>query len=317
MWGVKDSKTIESYGANVRGVRQVIPRLLELFEAHGLGCSWATTGLLFFEDRDTMLASLPEVRPRYRDQSLSSYAYIHEVGPDEQQDPLHFGLSLIREIMRQPRQEIATHTFGNYYCLEEHDNHEAFWIDLEVALRVAKANGICIRSIVFPRNQVCPEALAVCRDAGVTVYRGSAPGWFNRPGHRSSEGLVQRCARFVNSYVRLVDESSCRATLQDGMADIPASLFLRPYSPRLASLEGLKLNRILSAMRRAAREGSLFHLWFHPHNFGANIEHNFQTMTAIAVEAVRLRSEFDWPSLNMSEAADRAMHAAALTEQMR
>lgn len=45
---------------------------------------------------------------------------------------------------------------------------------------------------------------------------------------------------------------------------------LRPYSPRLSFLEGLRLRRIRHEMVHAAKKGELYHLWWHPYNFGAN-----------------------------------------------
>lgn len=51
---------------------------------------------------------------------------------------------------------------------------------------------------------------------------------------------------------------------------IPA--ILRPYSAALKSLEPLKLKRITSELDCAAQEGLIYHLWWHPHNFGVNLE---------------------------------------------
>ena len=56
-------------------------------------------------------------------------------------------------------------------------------------------------------------------------------------------------------------------------------------------------------MNEAARRGELFHLWFHPHNFGINLEKNIQMLSAVLVHFDKLRQRFAWPSLTMSEAA--------------
>ena len=57
--------------------------------------------------------------------------------------------------------------------------------------------------------------------------------------------------------------------------NIPSSRFLRPYSKKRAFLDGLKLKRITNSMNYAAKHGLTYHLWWHPHNFGANISENF------------------------------------------
>lgn len=149
----------------------MVPRMLDLLDHYELGCTWATVGFLFCDGRDELLARLPAIRPSYRNPRLSNYSYLNTVGADESKDPYHFAPSLIRDISRRPHQEIATHTFSHYYCLEEGQTYEALAADIDAALDVAAAKGYSIRTIVFPRNQVSAAALAVCREAGITVYR--------------------------------------------------------------------------------------------------------------------------------------------------
>ena len=55
MWGVNGSRTIADYGDNILGVRRVVPRMLDILERYGLGCTWATVGFLFCSDRDELL----------------------------------------------------------------------------------------------------------------------------------------------------------------------------------------------------------------------------------------------------------------------
>ncbi|HET9816927.1 MAG TPA: hypothetical protein VFQ33_14305, partial [Xanthobacteraceae bacterium] len=119
LWGVRDNRTIADYGANILGVRQVVPALLDLFAERNIACTWATVGLLFFDTNAAMRAALPARKPRYTDARLCSYNYLDEVGADEERDPYYYGLSLIKRILDHPAQEIGTHTFSHFYCLEE------------------------------------------------------------------------------------------------------------------------------------------------------------------------------------------------------
>ena len=107
MWGVRDSKTIDRYGRNILGVRQAIPRLLDLFHAYDLACTWATVGLLFFDEKDALLEALPELRPGYADPNRSPYGEIERVGPNERKDPFHFGCNYPR--IKKPRQDRNPH----------------------------------------------------------------------------------------------------------------------------------------------------------------------------------------------------------------
>ena len=125
-WGVHDKRTLQQYGRNILGARDAIPQMLEAFERYGI---------------------------HYANPVLSPYPLIARIGPTERQDPYHFGLSLVRRIKECPHQEIGTHTFSHYYCLEDGQTRETFRADLEAARRSAARLGITLRSLVFPRNQ--------------------------------------------------------------------------------------------------------------------------------------------------------------------
>ncbi len=309
MWGVRDKKTIANYGANILGVRQAVPRLLEHFARHRLGCTWATVGLLFFEERAALLAALPDLRPGYAERNLSPYDDLDRIGETERDDPYHFGLSLIRQIAAAPGQEIATHTFAHFYCLEPGQTVIEFGADLTAAGNAARAIGITLESIVFPRNQFNADYLEACRAAGLIAYRGQERSRLYAAGRHNRETLLKRGARLADAYLNLSGSHGAEPVARDGIVDIPSSRFLRPWSARLAELEPLRLRRILGAMRHAARRGEMFHLWFHPHNFGVNQNQNFAVMKRIATEAGRLREAHGWPALTMAEAARRVLAA--------
>src|SRR5215831_14553706 len=247
LWGVRDNRTIADYGANVLGVREAIPALLDLFAERNIACTWATVGLLFFATNAAMRAALPARKPRYSDARLSSYNYLDEAGEDEERDPYYYGLSLIKRILDHPAQEIGTHTFSHFYCLEEGGDVEAFRADLEAAHAAAARLGIKLASIVFPRNQVDPAHLSVCRDVGLRAFRGNERVWFHRARRESEQTPLVRASRLADSYLPIGGPHDHEPVLVDGMVDIPASRFLRPVGKN-AALERLRLWRITSAM---------------------------------------------------------------------
>ena len=127
---------------------------------------------------------------------LSPYPRIGQIGPNERQDPYHYGLSLIEQIRDCPGQEIGTHTFSHYYCLEPGETEDGqseatFRADLLAARRAAERLGITPRSLVFPRNQYRADYLEACRAAGLEVVRGNHPAWWFRAESRSARGPGQ------------------------------------------------------------------------------------------------------------------------------
>src|SRR5262249_46450134 len=90
---------------------------------------------------------------------------------------------------------------------------------------------------------------------------------------------------------------------EDGLVNVPASRFLRPCVPPLAPLDSLRLSRITSAMEAAAQSGAVYHLWWHPHNFGLNIEKNIAFLDAILTHYAMLHDRYGMKSANMGDFA--------------
>ncbi|MBK9176113.1 MAG: polysaccharide deacetylase family protein [Flavobacteriales bacterium] len=308
-WGMRDRRTLEHYGRNILGVRQALPRMLDAFDAHGVRATFATVGLLFFENKQGLLRGLPVEQPSYAHAALSPYhGHIDGIGANEAADPYHFGASLIRLIQRHPAHEIAGHTFSHYYCLEQGQTEAQFAADLEAARNAALTFGIELKSFVFPRNQYNQRYLAICKAHGIMSFRGNERSWLYRARNRDQESRFRRALRLLDTWIDLTGPNTHArpAAHDEAPFDIPSSRFLRPYSRRFAWLDGMKLRRITRAMTHAARHGEVFHLWWHPHNFGRDLERNMAFLHRILAHFDRLRMEHGMESLTMGELAQRA-----------
>jgi hypothetical protein len=115
---------------------------------------------------------------------------------------------------------------------------------------------------------------------------------------------ARRVLRLADTYLSLSGHNARRAVREEcGMIDVPASRFLRPFSPQLRPLEGLRFRRIASGMRQAAAEGAIYHLWWHPHNFGAHLEDNFAMLQRILDTFRELALEHGMQANTMGEIA--------------
>ncbi len=307
MWGVRDVVGPETYGAHIKGEHEAIPRMLEYFTTFGIKGTFATVGLLFFENRYQMLAHVPKMRPSYNDPNLSPYGkYMREeVGESYPSDPYHFGLHLVEQIKNTPGQEIGTHTFSHYYCLEKGQTIKEFAADLAAAIAIAHERGIKITSIIFPRNQVNENYLAECARAGIIVYRSNEQSWLYTARMGEDESLIRRCFRLIDAYVNISGHHTYSAQYMSSgaMVNTPSSRFLRPYSKKLNWLEPLRLRRIKKSMTYAARHNRMYHLWWHPHNFGINQQQNFAFLEKILQHYHYLHRQYGFTSITMSELA--------------
>lgn len=303
-WGIRDHRSVENYGANLRGVHKALPRMLELFDEYAISATFATVGFLFHEDSHAVLRDAPDLRPTYSHPVLDPYPDLHEENGNRR-GLEYFAPELLELLLNHPRHEVATHTYSHFYCLEEGQTREQFRVDLQAAVRVAKSRGVEISSIVFPRNQLNSDYLPACRELGMIGYRGNEFAKLYAPVSGDRLSLLTRCLKFVDCYLNLSGHH-CHSDFQmkgDGLVNLAASRFLRPYSSKLAILEGLKLHRIRSAMTFAARNGLTYHLWWHPHNFGINLEKNIRNLRRILEHFKALKARYDLRSCSMSQAS--------------
>ena len=305
-WGVRYRYSATGpYRENLLGVRRAVPEILRQFEEFDVAATWATVGFLFARSRDELRKFSPAVRPAYRDPTLSPYE--EQVGDGEEDDPFHYAPSLIKAIADTRGQEIATHTFSHYFCLEPGQTRDAFRADLASAMAIADQYGIPLRSIVFPRNQHNADYDDVLRSAGIRCIRGNTLGWMNRATRVEDTTLLMRVGRVLSAYVPVSGLYTVPwhgLVQSNGLCNVPASFFLRPYSPRLRHLDSLRLRRIAQRIHRAAVAREIVHLYWHPHNFGVYLKENISILRAILETFARYRDSHGLRSLSMGDVAD-------------
>ena len=246
------------------------------------------------------------MKPVYVNPRLSPYSSLDQLGEDEEHDPYHLAPSLMAQIRTTPYQEIGSHTFSHYFCLEPGQTMEAFRADLEAMRHVGDQEGILLRSFVFPRNQFQPSYLKACAEFGFQVYRGNELSWIYAPRNEERQSLIQRAIRLLDAYIPLSGHHTYPLMLSSSLPyNVPSSRFLRPYVPPLRWFEGWRIQRILGDMTYAARRGEIYHLWWHPHNFGAHQEENFGVLDTILRHYKKLEQTYGMESLHMAEVGER------------
>ncbi len=315
MWGMFDKVTAATYGENLNGVHEVLPYLLQHFADHGIHATWATVGMLMSANAGELQTHLPDrsEEPQYHTESLSAYAHWRSAAPTHV--PKHyFGAPLVRAILQTKNQELASHTFSHYYCREaQRDVHAAdaaFTADCEAFAQAVAPFGASIRSIVFPRNQWDDAALNTLASFGFTAFRGTETHFlYKARTDREQNNPYIRLIRLIDHYVNISGHHTYPLTNNlrhaSGLINLPASRFLRPWSTRLRFLEPLRLRRIKKSMTVAAKRGEVFHLWWHPHNFGKNQVENVAFLTELLNHFTKLQNTYGMQSLSMGEAATR------------
>ena len=312
-WGSFDKHPLTSsrkkYYLNTRNA---INSILTLFSQYQIHATWATVGLLFNESKSELLDSLPNRMPSYKDQKLSAYNYLeaNPLGENEDSDPFHFAKALIKKIIETPNQEIGTHSFAHYYCNEDGQTVEEFAEDLDAAINAGRKFNLEIKSMVFPRNQFNSEYLKVCREKGITSVRSNPADWWWQINSTSDESWLKRIYRGADAYLPLGKKTSFPVSTLDSIQMpllIPASRLLRPYRKSEFILNKRRISRIKNEMSIAAKSNEIYHLWWHPHNFGNNTFKNLEGLKEIISHFNLLKNNFGFQSLNMGQLAEMVL----------
>jgi peptidoglycan/xylan/chitin deacetylase (PgdA/CDA1 family) len=296
-WGMTDCPDPLRLGRHVEGEWLAVPELLELFKRYRVQATWATVGMAMCRDWRQWQEIRPLQLPGYRDARLSNYRH----GELARAYPrLFFGRPLVERILDTPGQELASHSYSHFYCNAEGASPEQFAADLACARAIAAPLGARLVSLVFPRNQMNAACLRQLPLAGMRVFRGNRDHWLYRDGHDVAGGMLGRAARLADSWLALSSPVTRATALENGLVDVPASLFLRPWSAPLSGLEAMRIARLRAAMSAAARSDGLFHLWWHPYNFGLNRERNLAMLESLLQHHALLRERHGMASLCMS-----------------
>lgn len=296
MWGSLGSSDVEGFEIRTGYINDYVHKLLDAFEEFGIHATWGFVGAMLCESNDEVIKYLPK-DVFYKKFGISVHDYIHNIPVTSNQK--YYAKNLISEIQRSKNQEIASHTFSHFYTLESGTSPELFSQELNSFSIITKSLGLAPTTIIMPRNMINKEYLPIIKEFGYNAIRGRQKALISFGGKERNKVID-----FLDAYFPIrrdlcykYDDIEC----YEGVYNIKASMFFRTFDNRFCKFEKLKINRIKSEMRRAAKKNMIFHLWWHPHNMATNFEWNFNALAEILKEYSLLNQEYGFQSRNMSE----------------
>lgn len=310
LWGIFDKVGTRYKPSYFSNTRAIIPKMLELFAKNQISVTWATVGMLFAENAEEWKSFSPEFLPSYRDKRLSAYewAKVNGIRPE-----VHFAPDLIREILATPFQELGSHSYAHYYTLMRGQSPEQFRQDLQATQKIAREKfGAKLKSLVFPRNHVNELYLGICLEEGYEFVRGNPKNWYWQ--ETQHESLSKKWFRSADCFFEIGGKTSYSIEeiryFEKEPVILPASRILRPYSVANPIFNQVRLRRILNEMEFAAKNGEVYHLWWHPHNFGHSPEASIQELRQILDHYVLLKSKYGMESMSMEALGQRVKRTA-------
>jgi len=303
IWGVFDHIEPLSKVNYFANTRKLVPQLCQLFADNHIAATWATVGMLMHENWEDWLAYQPVVKPDYKNKLLNPYNFgVQHKGTVP--ESLFFAPDLVRTIQKTPFQEIATHTYSHYYCLEKGGSLEAFDADLGNAVKLAQRLNVSLKSLVFPRNQYTKNHIQLCAKWGIESVRTNPNIWF-WDNEYTKNPLLKKVFRTGDAYVPIADMvySSNQIKRDEGVVLQPASRFYRPFgSSQVQRL--LHRKRVFNEMTVAAKNNNIYHLWWHPHNFGNEPKTCLQELKLLINHFLKLQAEYGMQSSTMVQMAE-------------
>ena len=291
-----------------RDTRIAIKGLLGLLDKYDIQATWAVVGHLFHEQctPENTIRHPEIIRPDYpwfdgdwfKDDPCS--------GLDD--SPYWYGTDIIKGIMAsRTHQEIGSHGYSHTIIGDTGCSREAFDSEIKACLALADTWGLELKSFVYPRNSV--GHLDVLEQNGFTSFRGNVNRWYEgRPGP------LRKAGRALESILPLPVVAVGPRKVA-GLWDLPASNFYMhrdgwgkriPIASRTAQAE--------LGLRKAAREQSTYHLWFHPFNIASDIKALLGGLETIFRKVNHMREQGTLDNQTMGDLTDKLNRSSEAQE---
>ncbi|NOQ74472.1 MAG: hypothetical protein GQ574_20850 [Crocinitomix sp.] len=278
--------------------------ILALFSRYDIHATWATVGLLGnvgLTDLKSEKNSLPipYTIKRYSPFPITSEKH-GSIDPN-----LLLGRTEIMSILNQTNQELASHTYSHLYCCEDGISAVDFELDCKRMTDLGQELNHAFTSIVFPRNQVSETALDTLNQEKYTAYRGNQENKHWKNSRFENESFYKKMMRVLDAYFKISKTKTYKiADLAklEGLLNIPANRFFRPHSGK-RWMEIRKIKRVKREMLHAAQNETVYHLWWHPHNFNTHLHESIEQIEELLAYQLLLKEKYGFESLNMSEIA--------------
>ncbi len=293
-WGWISSPMVKKFFPLLANTREVIDRLLELFDKYEVPVTWAIVGRLLEKEADPS--------PYFQQELFSYYGNIYTNATYENKELNNPDASFIRykgliEQIKEAKvnHELATHTYNHIFMHQVKDK-ELVKADLSAAKALARLHNYELESIVFPQNQV--GHLDVMKEQGIKIYRGVDKFWY-----RHYPKFLQKVIRQFDTLLP-ISPTVVEANLEEnGMVKIPGSMLFRASHLGWKKWIPVKTyeRKALKGLEEATRQKKILHLWFHPFNFGYKMQAHLHSFEQVLKKATVLRDQGKLEILTLKE----------------
>jgi hypothetical protein len=253
----EDRKTIFSPDGSRE--RASISRILEMMEEYQIIATWAVVGHIFYERcEECEICPILEWKGKYKSFD-EAYQTNH---------PLWYGSDVVDMLLNQKiKHEIAFH--GYTHETFNTMSREKAEVEIQEFIRVASRKGVIAKSIVFPRNKV--GHLDLFKKYGFLCYRGEE----SLPLITRNKYIVGKVAKSLDHILGISTPPiyELKDFVDENMVNLIATQHLFGFNRKTDLLldswgvPNLRIRRITRAIKKAALQEKVAHIWAHPWEF--------------------------------------------------
>lgn len=275
--------------------REKVRRLLALLDEYQILATWAVVGHIFYERcEECEICPILEWKGKY-----SSFEEAYRTN-----HPLWYGADVIDMLLNQKlKHEIAFHGYSHEIFDERRMSREKAEVEIKEYIRVANRRGIEARSVVFPRDKV--GHLDLFEKYGFVSYRSE-----------ESLPLIIRNKYFVGKILKTADHILGITTPpvydpsefgNGNLVNLRATQHIFGFNRHVElildawNLPLLRVRRIIKAIKKAAVQKKVVHVWAHPWEF--RTEQDFDKLRYIFQHVAQEVSAGNMQSVTMNEMA--------------
>lgn len=255
----KDDERKKIFSSDGVRERETIARILELLEKYQIVATWAVVGHIFYDRcEECEVCPVLDWKGKYR-----SYEEAYKT-----HHPLWYGADVVDTLLNaKMKHEIAFHGYSH----ETFDtiSREKAEVEIQEFMRVASRKGIDAKSIVFPRNKV--GHLDLFEKYGFLCYRGKEP----LPLLTRNKDIVGKVAKHLDHVLGISTPPiyQMEEFASSNMINLIATQHIFGFNRKTEilldgwGLPNLRIRRMTRAIRKAAAEKKVAHIWAHPWEF--------------------------------------------------
>jgi hypothetical protein len=258
-WGHFDRFPSPTISMDSSREREIIKRLLEIFDRYSITVTWALVGHMFYTQCEKCpICPIMDWKGKY---SVFDQIY-------ESNNPLWYGEDIIDLLLeRRFVHEIAFHGYTHRLFDQNQLSEAEARTEIKEWKRLSTRKNLIPSSVVFPRNKV--GYLHVFKEEGFLCYRGDqlTPRYLSTP-------LIGKVLKWLDLKFQFCIPEVYHPTEEPGgLVNLHASRRLFGMDPLVSglldqlNLAGMGIKRIIKGVEKAAKEKKVIHIRAHPYEF--------------------------------------------------